>query len=354
MIKILDLYIAKVILSGTLLALLALGALDVFFDVINELEDVGKGDFGYSDAFMYVLLTCPQRVYVLFPAAVLVGSLMSLGALANNSELVAMRAAGVSVTRIVMSAAQAGLVALVLVFLLGEFVVPPAQRYAQSVDSKKQGLQVSSSLGALWARDGDNYVNIGKVYPDLHLQDVHVHRFDNEQQLLSSTHAQSVLFRQQQWELHDVERTVFDSDKMFVEHKEIEYWSQLLDPQMLEVLTVEPTMMSALELHRYIEYLTRNKLESGQYQLAFWLKMTTPVSCVVMLFIVLPFVFVSLRSVNTGQLLIVGILLGLSFYILIQIAARAGQIYGVPPFISATFPVLCFMAAGLLGLTKIR
>ena len=352
--KILDIYIAKVILSGTLLALMALSSLDVFFDVIHELEDVGKGDFGYRDALMYVVLTFPQRIYMLFPAAVLVGSLMSLGGLAAHSELVAMRAAGVSVGRIVRAVAQAGIVTLIFVFLIGEFIVPPAQRYAQSIESKKQNLQISRSLGQLWARDGTNYVNIARVFPDLNLQDVYIYQFDDVERLTSSTKAKEAFYRQQQWELHDIERTVFKSSQIVVETKDIEYWPRLLDPQMLDVLTIKPSMMSALELDRYIHYLTQNKLESGKYELAFWLKMTTPFSCIVMLFLVLPFVFSSFRSVNAGQLLIVGILLGLSFYILIQIAARAGQIYGVPPFISATFPILCFMLAGFLGLTKIR
>lgn len=353
--KILDMYIARAILGGALMALFVLTALEVFFALVKEFEDVGQGSYGYFDAVYYVALTLPRRFYELFPAAVLVGGLLGLGALANHSELVAMRAAGVSVKRIVRSTIQAGLVLLLLVALIGEFLVPGFERYAKAVASAKQDLQVASAIGSsLWVRDGHDYINIGHIYPHLRLQDITIERFDEKSKLVSSTQAASALYNQDRWELRDIRRTYFKQNRIVAETKKTELWSGLLDPELFSVLTVKPEMMSAHELDRYIDYLEQNKLDTASYRLAFWLKVTTPISCIVMLLLVLPFVFGSLRSVSSGQLLVIGILLGLGFYILIQITAKAGQIYGVPPFVSATFPVICFTIFGLLGLTKIR
>lgn len=355
--KILDLYIARSMLAGVVLALAVLTSLDIFIAVMGELEDVGKGSFGYRDVFVYILLTLPARIYEYFPPAVLVGSLMSLGTLAAHSELVAMRASGISVRRIMRSAAQAGVILLFVVALIGEFFVPPAQRMAQSVESKKQGLQISGTLReGLWLRDGGSFINIGTVFPGLRLQDINIYRFGADSNLTSSVHAESAFRRSDGWELRDVARTRFEDngDKISASSNPVEQWSQLVDPRLFKVLTIEPSTMSARDLHRYIEYLKTNKLDSAGYRLAFWLKFTMPVSCVVMLFIVLPFVFGSLRTVGAGQLLVVGILLGISFYILIQVASRAGQIYGIPPFVSATFPVAIFTLIGLMGLTKVR
>jgi lipopolysaccharide export system permease protein len=353
--KILDLYIARAILAGTMMALLVLTSLEVFFAMVREFEDVGRGSYGYLDALYYMVLTLPARFYELFPAAVLVGSLLSLGALAANSELVAIRAAGVSIRRIVRSTLQAGIVLLFIVSIIGEFLVPGFERQAVSVESRKQDLQVSRAMGSgLWVRDGEFYVSIGHIFPGMQLQDVSIVHMNDNSELLSSTYAASAMYRDAEWELRDVQRTHFDNGFVKSEAKEIERRARLIDPELFSVLTVKPDMMSARELHRYTEYLQRNKLESASYRLAFWLKVTTPVSCIVMLLLVLPFVFGSLRSVSSGQLLVIGILLGLAFYILIQIASRAGQIYGIPPFVSATFPVLCFTVFGLIGLTKVR
>ncbi|MBN1378599.1 MAG: LPS export ABC transporter permease LptG [Gammaproteobacteria bacterium] len=353
--KILDFYIARAIIAGAMMALLVLTALEVFFALVNEFGDVGQGSYGYLDAVYYVALTLPTRFYELFPAAVLVGSLLSLGTLAANSELIAIRAAGISIKRIVRSAVQAGLVLLIIVALIGEFLVPSFERHAQAVDAKKQDLQVAQARGSgLWVRDEDYYINVGHIYPGLRLQDVNILQMSDDSKLVSSTYVASAIYSENQWELRDVQRTYFDQGRITNESKNVELQARLMDPELFAVLTVKPDMMSAWELHRYINYLERNKLGSAGYRLAFWLKVTTPISCVVMLLLVLPFVFSSLRSVSSGQLLVIGILLGLGFYILIQITARAGQIYGIPPFISATFPVLCFTMFGLFGLTKIR
>lgn len=353
--RILDIYIARTIFAGTLLALSVLVALDLFFAVINEFEDVGKGSYTYLNALVYVVLTLPRRLYELFPAAVLVGSLLSLGALAGNSELVAMRAAGVSVRRIMRSAAQAGLVLLLLVAALGEFLVPTAERYSKEIASHKEGMNVSHSVGqGFWVRDGEYFVNVGKVYPDRLLKDVYIHHYGEFAGLTSSAHVESVLQQKDHWELRNIHRTRFVSGNVEHEFAGIERWPTLLNPKVFDVLSIEPSVMSARDLFEYVDYLTRNKLDAATYRLAFWLKIMTPISCVVMLFIVLPFVFGPLRSVSAGQLLVVGILLGLGFYILMQIASQIGQLYGIPPFISATFPVLCFTIMGLLGLAKVR
>lgn len=353
--RILDVYIARTIFAGTLLALSVLAALDLFFAVINEFEDVGKGSYSYMNALIYVALTLPRRLYELFPPAVLVGSLLSLGALAGNSELVAMRAAGVSVKRIMRSAAQAGLVLLLLVAALGEFLVPTAERYAKEIASSKEGMNISHAVGhGFWVRDGDYFVQIEKVYPDYRLENVYIHQYDEPDRLVSSAHVESVLQQTDYWELRNIRRTRFESDGVVSEVSEVERWPTLLSPKVFGVLSIEPSVMSARDLFGYVEYLTRNKLDAATYRLAFWLKIMTPISCVVMLFIVLPFVFGPLRSVSAGQLLVVGILLGLGFYILMQIASQIGQLYGIPPFISATFPVLCFTIMGLLGLAKVR
>lgn len=352
---ILDRYIARVIVGGAAAALLVLCALDTFIAVMRELEDVGMGGYGYSEAVIYVLLTLPGRLYELFPAAVLVGSLMSMGALATGSELVAMRAAGVSVARIVGAAAQAGLLLMLVLILIGEFVVPVAEQYGQEFRWRKQNVQVAQSgRHGVWAREDRYYIKVETVYPGARLSGLSIYELTEDGSMASVTEADSAIQKNGLWELRDVRRTLFSRDVVTGETTELEYREALLDQALLGVLSVEPESMSIRELHRYAEYLRHNKLDASSYWLAFWLKITTPLSCVVMMLVVMPFVFGSLRSVNAGQLLVIGILLGLGFYILLQVASRVGEIYDIPPFLSAVFPVLFVTVIGLFGLRKIR
>lgn len=352
---ILDRYIARVIVGGAAAALLVLCALDTFIAVMRELEDVGRGGYGYSEAIIYVLLTLPGRLYELFPAAVLVGSLMSMGVLATGSELVAMRAAGISVGRIVAAAAQAGLFLMLVLILIGEFVVPVAEQYGQEFRWQKQNVQVAQSgRRGFWAREDRYYVNVETVYPGARLSGLSIYELTEGGVMASVTEADSAMQTNGMWELRNVRRTLFSGDSVTGEASEVEYRETLLDSALLGVLSVEPASMSIRELHRYAEYLRYNKLDASSYWLAFWLKITTPLSCVVMMLIVMPFVFGSLRSINAGQLLVIGILLGLGFYILLQVASRVGEIYHIPPFLSAVFPVLFVAVIGLFGLRKIR
>ncbi len=354
--RILDGYIARVVVIGAVTALLGLAALDTFLALMRELEYVGTGKYGYSEVVIYVLLTMPGRVYELFPAAVLVGGLMSMGALAGGSELVAMRAAGVSIKRIVAAAAQAGLGLMLALILIGEFVVPVTEQYAQEFRWQKQNMQVAQSAkGGFWAREGRQYINVRKVYPDLMLSKLTIYELTESGDMASITLAKSAAMQQNgRWELRGVRRTLFAGSAVMREAAELEYRDTLLDPALLNVLSLRPESMSIRDLYQYAEYLLTNKLDASVYRLAFWLKITTPLSCVVMMLVVMPFVFGSLRSVNAGQLLVIGILLGLGFYILLQVASRVGQIYAVPPFLSATFPILFFTVIGLFGLRKIR
>jgi lipopolysaccharide export system permease protein len=112
--------------------------------------------------------------------------------------------------------------------------------------------------------------------------------------------------------------------------------------------------MSALSLWRYMRYLQENNLDAARYELAFWVRFTTPLSSIVMLLIALPFVFSSQRAGGFGQRLFVGIIIGVSFFLLNRMLNHVGLVYGLPPLLSATFPLIMFMGAAIWALKRIR
>jgi Lipopolysaccharide export system permease LptF/LptG len=97
--KILDRYLAVSILTSTLLVLGVLLALFSFLQFVEALGDVGKQNYQLADAIRYVLLSVPRQAFEVFPMAALLGTTLGLSALAADAELVAIRAAGVSVLR---------------------------------------------------------------------------------------------------------------------------------------------------------------------------------------------------------------------------------------------------------------
>ncbi|MDQ1363850.1 MAG: Lipopolysaccharide export system permease protein LptG, partial [Pseudomonadota bacterium] len=332
--KILDRYIAGTVIGGTLMALLVLGSLLAFVDFVGELSDVGQAAYTLGSAFIYVLLGLPGHMYELFPTAVLIGSLLSLGALASSNELVAMRAAGISVATISRWVLQAGLFLALLVAITGEYLVPLSERQAQSVHASalKQNITLGGKHG-FWIRDGDRYLHARRVYPDMKLGMVFIYELDENKHLQRVTYAQSAAYADDNWSLRNVQRTIFDESGIKTEQQNKIEWPNLLNPDLFSVLSVKPENMSATDLYRYSEYLQSNELDASQYTLAFWIKIVTPLASVAMLMIALPFVFGSQRSGSAGARMLIGLLIGIGFFIANKAMNHAGQVYGLAPLV---------------------
>lgn len=352
--NILDRYIARTIVSGTLMTLLVLGSLLAFVDFVSEIGNVGKGQYTILNAVSYVLLSLPKRLYELFPTAVLLGSLLSLGTLASNSELIVVRASGISIMRIVRSVLQAGLIVVILVALIGEFIVPGSERQAQTIRAVALKQNISLGQHGFWAKDGQLYINVGRVYPDYQLGNLEIYELDENKQLKQLIHARSAHYNNGSWLLKNVQRTQLLGDSISSDRLKTLEWPRVLNPDLFNVVSVKPTTMSAIDLYRYSNYLRTNDLDASHYQLAFWIKVMTPLSSMVMLLIALPFVFGSQRSTGSGYRVLIGLLLGIGFFMLNRTVNHLGQIYGLHPFISASAPVILVAIAGMLAIRKVH
>ncbi len=182
--KILDRYIFRTVATATLATLLVLMLLEMFLSLLVELEDVGKGNYDFPAALQYLLRIQPQRLYEVFPMALLVGGLLGMGALAGGSELIVMRAAGLSLLRLTGSALQAALLLSLTVLAIGEFVAPPLEQiaYEQRAVAKSQNVAIRGGRG-FWARDGDYFIHVQSVLPGIRLVDIHIFKIDAEGQL---------------------------------------------------------------------------------------------------------------------------------------------------------------------------
>lgn len=352
---IIDRYIGRNVIYGSLLTLFLLTSLIAFIHFVKEMQDVGKASYGVLDALAFVALGYPKDLYELFPTAVLLGSMLGLGSMASNSELTVIRTAGLSVARIVRSVIQAGLILALLVAIIGEVVVPETERMAQEI--RASALQQKITLGGqqgLWARDGDYFLHADNVYPGFHLAGIKLYQVDDNGNIKAISHVASAHYRNKKWILNQVSTSLVDDKGIRVEKIPRETWDRLLNPDLLDVVSVKPQNMSAIELYRYSHYLQQNDLDASQYKLAFWIKIMTPLSSVVMLLIALPFVFGSQRSTSAGHRLMMGLLLGIGFYVLNKTLNHMGQVYGFDPFMSAAIPVFVVAIFALLGLRKIH
>jgi len=354
-VRLIDTYIAKTIISGTLMVLLVLGALLAFVDFVAEMDDVGKGQYSILQASGFVMLSLPKRLYELFPTAVLIGSLLSLGALAGNSELTVMRASGVSIMRIVFSVLKAGFVLLLCVALIGEFVLPFSERQAQELRAKNLNQTISlAGESGFWARDGQRFIYVSHVFPSMKLGKIKIYELATDNKLKRITHAKSAQYINGQWHINNLLQTEFGLSQIESRTMESEVWQNLINPDLFRVVSLEPANMSAMDLYKYSDYLQANNLDASHYELAFWIKIFTPISSLVMLLIALPFVFGSQRSSGAGNRMLVGLLLGIGFFLLNRMVNHLGQVYHVAPFVSASAPIILATLASFYALKKVR
>lgn len=341
----LDRYIGKAILVGTSLVLFILFLLLGFVSLVENLEDVGKAGFDMWQLLRYVLLSQPKNLYLLLPAAALVGSTAGLSYLAVNSELIAMRAAGVSVWRIGGAAIKTGAMFIALGGIMGEYVVPKAEDMALSGRAEALGIGFTRhKYAGIWMRLDQSYINVREVLPDKSLLRMNVYRFDEHMQM--SQHIEAGMARYTNsttWMLENVQVSNINGETVNSEiHSQLE-WSSSLTPEALTVFTVKPDSLSILQLRQYISHLTRNKQQTGAYELVFWRKLLSPLAIAIMLLLAIPFVFSPMRSANMGPRVFTGILLALLFYMINMSFGSFAIISNWPPVMGAAVPPLLFL-----------
>jgi lipopolysaccharide export system permease protein len=347
-------YVIAHVLTGTLLVLLLLVALDAVFAMIAELGDVGRGSYGLWEALAYVLLTLPRRIYDMVPTAALLGSLLWLGNLAANSELTALRAAGVTLGRLVFWVLQGGLIVVLGMVALGELIAPGAEARGQNLKTFAFDERLTVSRIGLWARDGNRIVHADAVLPGERLGDVRVIELGSDGQVTSLTEAGLASFDGGGWVLSDVQRSQISEFGVRAESVDEERVEQLLAPEYLGVLVVEPRQMAALELLRYITYLRGNRLDSKPYEVAFWQRLTMPASTWVMLLLAIPFLFGRQREGGAGRRLFIGVVLGVSFVLVMRVMTHMGMVYDLPPWLAASAPLWLFLTIAVVALSRTR
>lgn len=350
--KVYERYLAREIYTATALVLTAFLMLFAFFDLIHELEDIGKGGYQLQHAAGFVLLTVPGRIYELFPIAVLIGTLYALTLLARHSEITVLRTSGLSTAALLGTLAKLGVTFIVLTFVIGEFVAPPAERAAQQLRLKAMSTMVAQEFrSGLWVKDEKSFVNVRDVLPDTRLRGVRIYEFDKDHQLHSISDAEEGEFQPpNQWRLTQVMRTVFEGDTARVSRLPEMMWRSALTPNILSVLMVVPERMSFVNLFQYIRHLEENQQKAQRYVIALWKKLVYPLAALVMMTLALPFAYLQDRMGAVSIKVFAGIMLGITFHMLNGLFSSLGAINNWTPFLSAITPSGLFLlaAAGMI------
>jgi lipopolysaccharide export system permease protein len=342
-------YLASEIIAATALVVLALLLLVAFFDLLDEMRDLGRGGYRMKHIALHVLLSMPTHAYELFPIAVLIGTLFALAQLVASTEYTVIRTSGVSLARLSGALMGVGLVLAVVTFAFGEFISPPAEQLAQRIRSTAiAGIVAQEFRSGLWVKDGRNFVNVGEVTPDAQLKRVRIYEFDEEYRLRTLSLADSGTYlRDKTWTLNDVVRTTFDESRTQVRTIPQLEWASVLEPQLLSMLRLKPDRMSAWNLYSYTRHLRENRQKALRYDIALWMKAMYPLAVLVMIVLAVPFALFQKRQGGVGARIFTGIMLGLAFYVMNRLFGALGLLYDWPAPVAAVTPTLLFLTLAI-------
>lgn len=354
--SILSRYIAKTVFLAMVVVLFLLLGLDLVFSFLAELEDL-HGKYQAAQAMYYSALNLPFRFADIMPVAVLVGSIVGLGFLANNAELTVMRAAGLSVWRLVFWAMQPALILIIVGFLVSEYIVPTAQVKAEAY--KAQALQKHISTGELWGywqKQDNTFVQMHNVSADGVLNGVTFYQLSPQGQLLSKKTAQQGYYQHaEQWQLKDIADYQFNEQgAVTVSYLPVLTWQSALNPEFLKLVTASPENLAPSRLYAFANYIQQQGLVAAPYFLEFWKKVMAPLATLSMVLVACSFIFGPLRSVTMGLRIITGILVGLGFRYLQDFLGYASLVYDFSSFLAAGVPIAVSLIGGVWALQRVK
>jgi lipopolysaccharide export system permease protein len=339
-------YVSRDVLFSTLLIFTALLMLFSFFDLINEMKDVGKGSYTLTSAVLFVALNIPSRLYELFPVAALIGTLFAIAQLVANSEWTVMRASGASVLQLGWAVVRVGIPLALATFLAGEFVAPPAERMAQTLRTAARGdtagMVAQQFESGFWFKQDLTFVNIRTVLADMKLVGIRIYEFDPQLRLRTVRSAESGSFAGDgKWKLEQVKVTELKEDSASISNMPMWMWETVLKPSILTVYQVAPERLAIATLYDNIRVLGSSQ-KTSRFEIALWGKLFYPVTVLVMMLLALPFAQFQRRQGGMGFRLFTGTMLGLTFFLVGRLFSYLGVLNAWPPMFSALFPLVTF------------
>nr|WP_321984043.1 LPS export ABC transporter permease LptG [uncultured Lichenicoccus sp.] len=340
-----DGYVRNAAVKSFALVAASLTGLLSLLELVEQLASVGQGHYRLGNAVIYVLLTAPGRFLQITPIAMLLGSLLALGALARNSELAAMLGLGISTRRIIGSVLTPIIPLVAVLVILAEFVIPPAQRLAQ--DGRASALNATSAASgdnSFWAQSDREYLNIERFDRGHTPVGIDIYSFAPDGSLLSIIHAARAQLRPDgQWLLTDVSRKIDHESELTTDHLPWLKWHSFVTPQEMQVLTLPLTSIPPTALFREVHRLALKHEPTAHYEHELWAKISLPFTLAAMVLIAAAFVFGAGRTQTTGRSLAFGVAFGVAFSLGQLIFSRLGLLLDLNAALTALTPALLTM-----------
>jgi len=337
-------------------------ALSYFIDFVDELQKLNRPGYTLLRAVVSASIELPGNLYELMPIAVLIGTIYALSRLAQSSEFTILRTGGLSPGRALRLLTVLALLFSAFTFAIGEYVMPFTERQMELMRADFAGGRKLGRTGA-WLKErrmteqGEHSfsVNVSGIDGKGNLQGVRIFEFDAQGRHLSRIRASyGVVGTDGSWTLSDAEITTWPAQGGRADDTEVAHrveptlrWPSTLSASVVSAAVLPLNTMSAAELWRYSRHLSHQEQAAQRYQLRFWKKALYPLACIVLTALALPFAYLHARGGGISLKVFGGIMLGISFVLLNNVAGHIGMLRGWTPWVVAAAPSLIFLLMSL-------
>jgi lipopolysaccharide export system permease protein len=339
-------YVMTCVIKSTLLVLLVILGFYFFISCITEVGDLGKGHYTMWRMFEYILMKLPLNCYGIFPLISLLGALLGLGLLSSSNEVTVMRAAGMSVIRISVAVLMAAFMMTIASIFVGEILGPPLAVSAEKFKVKQVSSGGSlSNNGGVWMKSGNDFIYFDNVvFKGSILKDITDYKIGADQQLVSVTVADQAVRKKNHWYLENVSTTMITSNKItIVKEEEMPWAMNILKTNLFTFFDISPREMSLLELKKLVKSQYDTGLSGASDDFIFWQRIFSPLATLTMIFLALPFMFGSLRSLTMGVRLTFGVFTGVVFLLMNKLLGSFSAAIFISPMIAAILPMVIFL-----------
>ena len=352
----LDRYLYRTVLVYTAMAMAVLLTLGALFLFITQQNDIGVGGYGAADAFVFTMLNLPQSAFELLPIGALIGALMGLGHLAAGSELVVTRASGVSVWRIAWPVGLAGLTLALVMYGIGNYAAPPLAQFAKREKTTEKLADVSfAGSSSAWVKEGNLILRVQTGEVDRAFGGVSLFQLDGPTKLRSIQRAERISVADPgRWRLHNVATSRFGDDRVTGGVVSETTMQSTVNPEFLGLAATDPQMLTLHGLAAYIDHLRRNSLDTASYEIGYWSRIARLFAVIIVTLLALPFVFGPLRTTGAGTRTVIGVMLGVVFFLITRTIENGGHLFGLNPALVGWLPTVTIGICTMIAIARTR
>lgn len=333
-----DRYIFKIVLSSFLIVSTIFCILFFIFTYLAQISNNSAGVSNW-DLILNTLFQLPGILYTLLPACAMVGALMGLSLLANNSEIIVLRSSGRSTLQISKGVILVGLIGSLTTMLFGGYIAPSLQKLADTNI-------VSYNTHNMWVKTPNGIMNIASIDPKKKTAQS-IRKF-----IINDNKIDEIRFAKHAKYSHDARANVYDISTVkfptqdgekhidVLTHIPETSWANPIPISIAQVITINDN--DYLNFNQLSEYmLSSSQAKNESLSLKFWQEIFQPISLIVLILLSVPLSIGSTRSSTLIIKLLLGALFGFSFFIVNQIFGPIALILHIPPIFGAAGPTAC-------------